>query len=150
MAQAGLRKHMHSASCFAVRAGDGPRSGYGTIRSLRGLAAFEPRFGSTSVSPFSTGRSILETRCQAYYYTGTGFRGNQLGRRNAGRAYGEGVTNVANKQIMDKISIYVPQKKMGERPVERLIELAEKKDRSVNYLVVDAILEYIKREEKIG
>ena len=60
----------------------------------------------------------------------------------------EGVTNVANKQIMDKISIYVPQKKMAERPVERLIKLAEKKDRSVNYLVVEAILEYLKRERE--
>jgi len=59
------------------------------------------------------------------------------------------VTNVANKQILDKISIYVPQKKMAERPVERLMKLAEKKDRSVNYLVVEAILEYLKREEKI-
>jgi len=59
----------------------------------------------------------------------------------------EGVTDVANKQIMDKISIYVPQKKMAERPVERLIKLADKKDRSVNYLVVDAILEYLKQEE---
>jgi len=57
---------------------------------------------------------------------------------------------VANKQIMDKISIYVPQKKMPERPVDRLIKLAEKKDRSVNYLVVEAILEYLKREEKIA
>ena len=56
---------------------------------------------------------------------------------------------MANKQILDKISIYVPQKKMAERPVERLMKLAEKKDRSVNYLVVEAILEYLKREEKI-
>ena len=63
---------------------------------------------------------------------------------------GEGVTNVPKKEIFDKISIYVPQKKMAERPVERLIKLAEKKDRSVNYLVVDAILEYLKREEKVG
>ncbi len=57
---------------------------------------------------------------------------------------------MANKRIMDKISIYVPQKKMAERPVDRLIKLAEKKDRSVNYLVVEAILEYLKREEKIA
>jgi hypothetical protein len=59
------------------------------------------------------------------------------------------VTNVANKQVLDKISIYVPRKKMAERPVDRLIKLADKKDRSVNYLVVEAILEYVKREEKI-
>jgi len=57
---------------------------------------------------------------------------------------------VANKQIMDKISIYVPQKKMAERPVERLIKLAEKKDRSVNYLAVEAILEYLRQEEQKG
>lgn len=56
---------------------------------------------------------------------------------------------MANKQVLDKISIYVPRKKMAERPVDRLIKLADKKDRSVNYLVVEAILEYVKREEKI-
>jgi predicted transcriptional regulator len=37
---------------------------------------------------------------------------------------------------------------MGERPVERLIKLGEKHDRSINYLVVDAILQYLEREEK--
>ena len=54
---------------------------------------------------------------------------------------------MANKEILDKISIYVPQKKMVEKPVERLIRLSEKRDRSINYLVVDAILQYLKREE---
>jgi len=54
---------------------------------------------------------------------------------------------MAKKQILDKLSIYVPQRKMEERPVERLLQLAEKRDRSVNYLVVDAILEYLKKEE---
>jgi len=54
----------------------------------------------------------------------------------------EGVNHVAQKkEIMDKLSIYVPQKKMAEKPVERLIKLSEKKDRSVNYLVVEAILQ---------
>ena len=57
---------------------------------------------------------------------------------------------MADKQILDKISIYVPQKKMAQRPVERLIKLAEKKDRSINYLVVEAILEYFRQEEKKG
>ena len=36
---------------------------------------------------------------------------------------------------------------MGEKPVERLIELGKMKDRSVDYLVVKAILECLKREE---
>jgi len=59
----------------------------------------------------------------------------------------EEVSSMAKKEILDKISIYVPQKKMTERPVERLIRLSEKRDRSINYLVVDAILQYLKREE---
>jgi predicted transcriptional regulator len=54
---------------------------------------------------------------------------------------------MAKKEMLDKLSIYVPQKRMEERPVERLLRLAQKRDRSVNYLVVEAILEYLKREE---
>ena len=60
------------------------------------------------------------------------------------------VNCMAPKEILDKISIYVPQPKIAEKPVRRLIKLGEKKDRSVNYLVVEAILEYLKREEKKG
>ena len=55
---------------------------------------------------------------------------------------------MARKEILDKLSIYIPQKKMEEKPVERLIKLANKKDRSINYLTVEAILEHLKREEK--
>jgi predicted transcriptional regulator len=54
---------------------------------------------------------------------------------------------MARKQILDKLSIYVPQRKASDRPVERLMELAQQRDRSVNYLVVEAILQYLKREE---
>ena len=56
--------------------------------------------------------------------------------------------NIARKEILDKLSIYIPQKKMEEKPVERLIRLGHKKDRSINYMVVEAILEYLEREEK--
>lgn len=55
---------------------------------------------------------------------------------------------MANKEILDKLSIYIPQKKMLEKPVARLIRLSEKRDRSINYLVVDAIIQYLNREEK--
>lgn len=51
------------------------------------------------------------------------------------------------KEILDKLSIYVPESKQTEKPVERLIKMGEKRDRSINYLVVEAILEYLKREE---
>lgn len=55
---------------------------------------------------------------------------------------------MAGKEILDKLSIYIPQKKMDENPVERLIKLGKKRDRSVNYLVVEAIIQYLDREEK--
>ena len=55
---------------------------------------------------------------------------------------------MAKKEILDKLSVYIPQKKMEEKPVERLIKLSNKKDRSINYLVVEAIIEYLKREER--
>jgi len=46
------------------------------------------------------------------------------------------------------LSVYIPQNKRAEKPIQRLISLGRKKDRSVNYLVVEAILEYLKREEE--
>ena len=52
------------------------------------------------------------------------------------------------KKIMDKLSIYIPDKAKQQQPVERLIKLADKKDRSINYLVVEAIMQYLEREEK--
>jgi len=52
------------------------------------------------------------------------------------------------KTNQDKLSIYIPQSKMDQKPVQRLIQLGAKRDRSVNYLVVEAILEYLDRQEK--
>jgi predicted transcriptional regulator len=51
-------------------------------------------------------------------------------------------------EVRDKLSIYVPQEKLKEQPIQRLMRLAKERDRSVNYLVVQAILEFLKREEK--
>lgn len=45
-------------------------------------------------------------------------------------------------------SIYFPKRAMERKPVERLKRLARKRDRSINYLIVEAILEYLKREEQ--
>lgn len=55
---------------------------------------------------------------------------------------------MAKKEILDKISIYIPQGKMELKPVPRLIKLSDKKDRSINYLVVEAIIQYLNREEE--
>ncbi len=51
-------------------------------------------------------------------------------------------------ELRDKLSIYIPQEKLKKEPVERLIKLAKERDRSVNYLVVQAILEFLNREDK--
>jgi predicted DNA-binding protein len=47
----------------------------------------------------------------------------------------------------NQISIYVPQDKQVERPIERLDALAKARSRSANYLVVEAILEYLDANE---
>jgi len=39
---------------------------------------------------------------------------------------------------------------MEEKPVERLIKLSEKRDRSINYLLVEAIIKHLAREEEKG
>ncbi len=57
---------------------------------------------------------------------------------------------MAGKTILDKLSIYIPQGKQIGKPVERLLKLGETRDRSVNYLVVQAIVEYLEREERKG
>lgn len=49
---------------------------------------------------------------------------------------------------LDRLSIYVPKDKLEQRPLERLGRLARKRDRSINYMVVQAIIEYVKREER--
>jgi hypothetical protein len=67
----------------------------------------------------------------------------------AGRpAVTSGRSEMKSKELTDKLSIYVPQKQVVLKPVERLVKLGEKRDRSVNYLVVEAILQYLDREEK--
>jgi len=55
---------------------------------------------------------------------------------------------MVRKEILDKLSIYIPQNKLEEKPVERLLRLSEKRDRSINYLVVEAIMQYLDKEEK--
>ncbi len=52
------------------------------------------------------------------------------------------------KELVDKLSIYVPKSKSAQQPVERLMKIGEKKDRSINYLVVEAILQYLDKEER--
>ena len=48
---------------------------------------------------------------------------------------------------MEKMSIHVPTANQPLKLVERLIKLGEKDERSVNFLLVKAIIEFLDREE---
>ena len=54
----------------------------------------------------------------------------------------------SNAHSTKTLSVYIPKAKKDKRPVERLIKLGRKRDRTVNYLVVEAIMEYLEGEEK--
>jgi predicted transcriptional regulator len=55
---------------------------------------------------------------------------------------------MATKSDAPTFSIYIPKSKMEQQPLERLGKLSKQRDRSVNYLVMEAILEYLDREER--
>lgn len=55
---------------------------------------------------------------------------------------------MARKSEVTTLSIYIPKSKLDRKPIERLDRLAKKLDRSINYLVVEAIVQYLDREEK--
>ena len=50
---------------------------------------------------------------------------------------------MAKKNILDKITISVPRKKMEENPAQWVASLGEKEGRSVKHLVAKAIIEYL-------
>jgi predicted transcriptional regulator len=54
------------------------------------------------------------------------------------------------KTRLRNLTVYIPQEKQKSDPVGRLAKLGAKQDRSVNYLVVEAIMEYLEREEGRG
>ena len=60
----------------------------------------------------------------------------------------EGVNRMAVKKVRPTFSIYIPKKAEEKKPVERLMRLSKKRDRSINYLVVEAILQYLDKEER--
>lgn len=49
---------------------------------------------------------------------------------------------------IDKLSIYIPHSKQRLQLIERLQKIAERKDRSINYLVIEALRQFLEREEK--
>lgn len=55
---------------------------------------------------------------------------------------------MVRKSEVTTLSIYIPKSKLDRKPIERLERLAKKVDRSINYLVVEAILQYLDKAEK--
>jgi len=52
------------------------------------------------------------------------------------------------KTTINKISVYIPDEKVGEGIVPRLLAVGAKRDRSVNYLVLQAIEQFLERAER--
>ena len=48
----------------------------------------------------------------------------------------------------DKLSVYIPKPKRGDGLITRMRKIGKRLDRSVNYLIVEAIREYVERHEK--
>ncbi len=55
---------------------------------------------------------------------------------------------MVRKSEVTTLSIYIPKSKLDRKPIERLERLGKTFDRSINYLVVEAIIQYLDREEK--
>ena len=55
---------------------------------------------------------------------------------------------MVRKSEVTTLSIYIPKSKLDRKPIERLDRLAKRVDRSINYLVVEAILQYLDREDR--
>ena len=55
---------------------------------------------------------------------------------------------MVRKSEVTTLSIYIPKSKLDKKPIERLDHLGKRVDRSINYLVVEAIIQYLDREEK--
>lgn len=49
---------------------------------------------------------------------------------------------------LHRLSLYVPKSKQPQRPLERLARLARERDRSLNHMVIEAILDYLRRAEE--
>ena len=58
------------------------------------------------------------------------------------------MSTVVRKSEVTTLSIYIPKSKLDRKPIERLDRLAKKVDRSINYLVVEAILQYLDKAER--
>ncbi len=48
---------------------------------------------------------------------------------------------------LDKLSIYIPLSKRRFQLIERLQKITKQQDRSVNYSVIQALVEYLEQEE---
>lgn len=55
---------------------------------------------------------------------------------------------MVTKTRLHNLSIYIPEKHQRALVMERLIKLGEERDRSINYLVIEAILQYLEKQAR--
>ena len=51
------------------------------------------------------------------------------------------------KKTLDQFSVYIPVGRVKERIIPRLIEIGKARKRSVNWICIEAIDEYLERQE---
>ena len=54
---------------------------------------------------------------------------------------------MVGKKLLETATLYVPQGKVEDRLIERMIAAGAIKDRSFNYMLIQAIEEFLEREE---
>jgi len=55
---------------------------------------------------------------------------------------------VTKNSDFTRISIYIPNRFQSENPLKRLYKLGRKDDRTLNYMIVKAVTDYVEREER--
>jgi predicted transcriptional regulator len=55
---------------------------------------------------------------------------------------------MARKVTENHISFQIPKKKMEKKIVPRLQRIAQKRDRSFSYIVIEALLQYLEQQKQ--
>jgi hypothetical protein len=57
------------------------------------------------------------------------------------------VNQMNESNPLNKISVIIPKSKRHLEPIERLMKIAGRRDRSVNFLAIEGILQYLEQHE---
>jgi len=76
--------------------------------------------------------------------------GDEIGNKERGEwapitARGGNMTH--EKTNMDQATIYIPKKRLDEKIMQRILKIGDKRQRSFNWICIEAITEYLERNE---